>query len=322
MSYRQLTEGQRYQISAFLSQEFSQREIAKKLNIAPSTVHRELRRNNDKTGVYDPEVAQQRTLSRRLKPKPRRICDNTECAVEFMLQLDWSPEQISAICTRLGYSVSHEWIYNYVRADFNNGGSLFKHLRHKLKRYKRRFDKQRGRILNRRSIHDRPSIIEQRGRYGDWEIDTVIGKQGTGAMVTLLERKSSFYLVKKVPSKQADVVADATIEMLQPFKSLVHSITSDNGKEFAEHQRIARELDTDVYFADPYASYQRGANENANGLLRQYVPKGTDLRTVTHRQIEGYQARLNERPRKKHGYLQPVNIFKEQLQLAMSECCS
>ena len=164
MSYRQLTEGQRYQISAFLSQEFSQREIARKLDVAPSTIHRELPRNKDKTESYDPEVAQQKTLSRRLKPKPRRICDNTESAVEFMLQLDWSPEQISAICTRLGYSVSHEWIYNYVRADFNNGGSLFKHLRHKLKRYKRRFDKQRGRILNRRSIHDRPSIIEQRGR--------------------------------------------------------------------------------------------------------------------------------------------------------------
>ena len=156
-------------------------------------------------------------------------------------------------------------------------------------------------LLNRRSIHDRPSIINRRGRYGDWEIDTVIGKQGTGAMVTLLERKSSFYIVKKVSSKQADVVADATIEMLQPFKSLVHSITSDNGKEFAEHQRIGRELNTDVYFADPYASYQRGANENANGLLRQYVPKGTDLRTVTHKQIEAYQTRLNERPRKSMG---------------------
>ncbi|RAJ99006.1 IS30 family transposase [Aliidiomarina maris] len=297
MSYRQLTEGQRYQISAFLPQEFSQQQIARRLNVAPSTNHVELRRNKDKTQSYEPGVAQQRTLSRCLKPMLRRICDNTVCAVEFMLQLNWSPEQILAICTRLGYSVSHEWIYNYVRADFNNGGSLFEHLRHKLKRYKRRFDKQRGRILNRRSIHDRPSIIEQRGRYGDWEIDTIIGKQGTGAMVTLLERKSSFYLVKKVSSKQADVVADATIDMVQPFKSLVHSITSDNGKEFAEHQRIARELDTDVYFVDPYASYQRGANENANGLLRQYVPKGTDLRTVTHRQIEAYKARLNERPR-------------------------
>lgn len=206
-SYRQLTEGQRYQISAFLSQEFSQREIARKLNIAPSTVHRELRRNKDKTGAYVPEMAHKRTLSRRLKRKPRRVCENTKNAVELMLELDWSPEQVSAICSRIGYPVSHEWIYNYELADFNGGGSLFTHLRHRLKRYKKRLHKQRGRILGRRSIHDRPAIIDELGRYGDWEIDTVIGKRGTGAIVTILERKSRFYLLRKVTSKHAESVA-------------------------------------------------------------------------------------------------------------------
>lgn len=322
MSYRQLTEGQRYQISALLSEEFSQREIARKLNIAPSTVHRELRRNNNLCGSYDPQIAQERTLKRRSKPKPKRVCENTRNAVELMLEMDWSPEQISAICTRIGYPVSHEWIYNYVLADFYGGGGLFTHLRHRLRRYKKRLHKQRGRILGRRSIHNRPAIIDDRERYGDWEIDTVIGKRGTGAIVTLLERKSRFYLVKKVTSKHADAVADATIEMLQPFKALVHSITADNGLEFADHERIAEELDTDVYFADPYASYQRGANENANGLLRQYVPKGTDLRTVTNELMAKYQQRLNLRPRKTLGFIQPDIIFKEQLQQAMSECCS
>ena len=232
------------------------------------------------------------------------------------------PGAISAVCTRIGYPVSHEWIYKYVLADFHGGGGLFTHLRHRLKRYKKRLHKQRGRILGRRSIHDRPAIIDDRERYGDWEIDTVIGKRGTGAIVTLLERKSRFYLVKKVTSKHADAVADATIEMLQPFKALVHSITADNGLEFADHERIAEELDTDVYFADPYASYQRGANENANGLLRQYVPKGTDLRTVTNKLMAKYQQRLNLRPRKTLGFIQPDIIFKEQLQQAMSECCS
>tara|TARA_R100000750_G_scaffold2401_2_gene2071 strand:+ start:24701 stop:25090 length:390 start_codon:yes stop_codon:yes gene_type:complete len=129
-----------------------------------------------------------------------------------MLEVDWSPEQISAICARIGYPVSHEWIYNYVQADFYGGGGLFTHLRHRLRRYKKRLRKQRGRILGRRSIHDRPAIIYERARYGDWEIDTVIGKRGTCAIVTLLERKSRFYLVKKVTSKHAD--AEATIEML------------------------------------------------------------------------------------------------------------
>lgn len=322
MSYRQLTEGQRYQISALLSEEFSQREIARKLNIAPSTIHRELRRNNNSGGSYDPQKAQERTLKRRCKPKPKRVCENTRNAVELMLKMDWSPEQISAICTRIGYPVSHEWIYNYVLADFHGGGGLFKHLRQRLRRYKKRFHKQRGRILGRRSIHARPAMIDNQERYGDWEIDTVIGKRGTGAIVTLLERKSRFYLVKKVTSKHADAVANATIEMLQPFKVMVHSITADNGLEFAAHERIADSLDTDVYFADPYASYQRGANENANGLLRQYVPKGTDLRTVTNKLMAKYQQRLNLRPRKTLGFIQPDLIFKEQLQQAMSECCS
>ncbi len=322
MSYRQLTEGQRYQISLLLSQDFSQREIARKLNIAPSTVNRELRRNRDEAGHYDPDRAQQCSLFRRLKPKAKRICENTRNAVDFMLELDWSPEQISAICTRIGYTVSHEWIYSYVLADFNEGGALFTHLRHRLKRYKKRLHKQRGRILGRRSIHDRPRIIDDRGRYGDWEIDTVIGKQGTGAIVTILERKSRFYLVRKVTSKRADAVAAATIDMLQPFKALVHSITADNGLEFADHERIARELETDVYFADPYASYQRGANENANGLLRQYIPKGTDLRTVTQALIAKVQVRLNLRPRKILGFIQPDVIFKEQLRQNMSGCCS
>lgn len=137
MSYRQLTEGQRYQISALLSEKFSQREIARKLNIAPSTVHRELRRNNNVCSSYDRHQAQQRTIKRRTNPKPNRVCEDTRNVVAFMLEMDWSPEQISAICARMGYPVSQEWIYNYVLADFYRWGGLFTHLRHRLKRYRR-----------------------------------------------------------------------------------------------------------------------------------------------------------------------------------------
>ncbi len=195
-------------------------------------------------------------------------------------------------------------------------------MRHRLKRYKKRLHKQRGRILERYSIDERPGIVEHRERFGDWEIDTVIGKRGTGVIATALERKSRFYLTRKLASKHAGDVADALIKMLRPFQSLVHTITADNGLEFAEHKRVAAGLNADVYFADPYASYQRGANENANGLLRQYVPKGSNLRSLTNEQLKKYQQRLSLRPRKVLGFKQPDVIFKEQLQCAQSECCS
>ncbi|EGN75172.1 transposase, IS30 family [Idiomarina sp. A28L] len=322
MSYRQLTEGQRYQISLLLSEKFSLRKIAEKLDVAPSTISRELRRNSITSGSYEPSRAHLKTLKRRSSSAKKRICDKTKIAVEFMLELDWSPEQISAICKRIGRPVSHEWVYTHILADFKQGGQLHAHLRHRLKRYKKRLHKQRGRILERRSIHERPRIVEHRERFGDWEIDTVIGKRGTGVIVTALERKSRFYLTRKLASKHAGDVADTLIKMLQPFQSLVHTITADNGLEFAEHKRVAAGLNADVYFADPYASYQRGANENANGLLRQYVPKGSNLRSLTNEQLSKYQQRLNLRPRKVLGFKQPDVIFKEQLQYAQSECCS
>ncbi|MCL4410550.1 MAG: IS30 family transposase [Gammaproteobacteria bacterium] len=322
MSYRQLTEGQRYQISLLLSEKFSLRKIAEKLDVSPSTVSRELRRNSVTSGCYEPSKAHQKTSKRRAQGRKRGICKRTVIAVELFLSADWSPEQIAAVCKLIGRPVSHEWIYSHIIRDFRRGGELHQHLRHRLKRYRKRIHKQRGRIVDRRSIHDRPEIVGTRERYGDWEIDTVIGKRGTGVIVTALERKSRFYVTRKVFSKNANEVADALIEMLQPFQSLVHTITADNGLEFAEHKRIAKALDADVYFADPYASYQRGANENANGLLRQYVPKGTSLRTLTNDLLAKIQQRINHRPRKVLGLKQPDVIFKEQLQYAQSECCS
>lgn len=321
MSYRQLTEGQRYQISLLLSQEFSLREIAKQIGVAPSTISRELRRKSIKSGLYEPDLAYEQAIARR-RQKAQRISEQTETAVLLMLSYDWSPEQISAICKRIRLPVSHEWIYTLVLTDYENGGKLYKHLRHQLKTYRKRYQKPKGRILGRRSIHDRPTIVDTRERYGDWEVDTVIGKRGTGAIVTVLERKSRFYLTKKIATKLASDTADAVIAMLAPFSALVHTITEDNGLEFAEHERIAEELNANIYFADPYASWQRGANENANGLFRQYVPKGTDLRTVTDAYIEKAQKLLNLRPKKCLGFNQPERIFKEQLQQAMSGCCS
>ncbi|HIF9086907.1 TPA: IS30 family transposase, partial [Photobacterium damselae] len=154
-------------------------------------------------------------------------------------------------------------------------------------------------------------IVNSRERFGDWEIDTVLGKHGSGAIVTLLERKSRFYLAKKVSSKSAEEVTKATIEMLMPYKEHVHTITADNGREFAGHQEISDALETKFYFAHPYSSWERGANENANGLLRQYVKKGTDLKTVTDEDIQFAQSRINNRPKKCLGFKQPAVIFKQ-----------
>lgn len=230
-----------------------------------------------------------------------------------LLDLDWSPEQISRMLKKLNIAVSHAWIYQYVHKDFTQGGTLYLHLRLQLKRYKNRLHKQRGRIVGRCSIHDRPSYEDDKSRFGDWGIDTVVSQKGGPVIVSALERKSLFCVVKKSTNKTAEAVANTLVDMLAPYQLLVHTITADNGLEFAHHKTIAKQLGADVYFADPYASYQRGANKNANGLLRQYLPKGTDFNDASEEDIRGYQTRLNYRPRKTKGYQMPAVIFKQQL---------
>jgi IS30 family transposase len=184
---------------------------------------------------------------------------------------------------------------------------LHRHLRQGRKRYRKGKRTKAEAIKNAVSISERPVIVETIKRFGDWEIDTVLGKHGTGSIVTLLERKTRFYLIKKVASKSAKDVTQATIELLEPF----HTITADNGREFAYHAEIAETLDTKVYFSHPYSSWERGANENSNALLRQYVPKGTDLRSVTEKRIDFAMRRINNRPRKYLGFKQPTVIFKQ-----------
>lgn len=314
MSYRQLTEGQRYQISILLAENISFRKIGDIIGVSVSTVSREIKRHCTAKQAYNPASAHAKALAVRHKKQPARIAKSTVYVVEMLLKLDWSPEQISGVCQRQQIPVSHEWIYQHIHADFKAGGRLYLHLRHRLKRYKKRFHKQRGRILDRRSIHERPPCVATRERYGDWEIDTVLGRQGTGVIVSALERKSLFYVTKKVESKQAEAVTKALISMLKPYQPLVHTITADNGLEFAHHKEVAKQLKADFYFADPYASYQRGANENANGLLRQYVPKGTNIRQLDPGDLASYQQRLNLRPRKTLGFMAPAFIFKQQLE--------
>jgi IS30 family transposase len=222
----------------------------------------------------------------------------------------WSPEQIA---NQVG--ISHETIYRHVYADKATGGSLWKELRCQKKRRKRYASGQdrRGQIIGRRPISERPAYIEERSQVGHWEGDTVIGANHKQAIVTLVERKSGYAVLSKVTNKTSDLVGNAIINELQSFTPLVKTMTFDNGKEFAEHQRMDKELQSTTYFADPFASWQRGSNENFNGLLRQYIPKKRPLSTVTQEEIKMIQQQLNNRPRKRLGFKTPNEVFTQSL---------
>jgi IS30 family transposase len=308
--YTQLTHEQRYQIYALKKAELNQSEIAMIIGVHKSTISRELRRNAGLKG-YRPKQAHQKCLERRNSKAQTRLPAVTWQLVESLLRQDWSPEQISSWLARSSnLTVSHEWIYQFVLADKHAGGTLYKHLRCQKKRRKRYGQySRRGQIPNQQSIDQRPSIVDSRSRYGDWEVDTVIGRNHKQALVTLVERKSSLTLMTKVPRKTSENVATAIIQLLQPLSSWVHTITADNGREFAQHQRIARELNAKFYFAHPFSSWERGLNENTNGLIRQYFPKKHNFVSITTQQVERVMDKLNNRPRKKLGFKTPNEVF-------------
>lgn len=308
--YEQLTEGQRYQISVLRAQGVSQSETARCIGVHKSTVSRELKRNTQAQG-YNPREAHVAALDRRACAAKRKVSEMAVAFVDMTLTWDWSPEQISSVAAKVGLSVSHEWIYQHVQRDRVGGGELYRHLRQHKRRYRKGYGQRRPVIADAVSIEQRPAIVDELGRLGDWEADLVLGKQGSGAIVTLVERVSKLYLIKGVPSKEASVVSEAIIEMLTPYKQECHTITFDNGREFSGHKDIAKALDAQMYFAHPYASQERGLNENFNGLLRQYVPKGTDLSEVSDESLGHYQALLNGRPRKCLDYEQPFVVFNK-----------
>ncbi|MBD3587161.1 IS30 family transposase [Salinimonas sp. HHU 13199] len=311
MRYKQLIEGQRYQIEAYLREGFSYREIGKRLQVSHSTISREVRRNRIRDNHYLPEVAHAKTVKRRGQAAKYSVPALTITFVEFGLSQKWSPEQIAGVGKIIGHSVSHEWIYGYIQRDKLRGGKLFKQLRHGHRKYRKGSRAKRVIIPNRIGIECRPAIVNKKKRFGDWEADTVLGKNGTGAIVSLVERKSKLYLIRKVPAKTAADVSRAMVSILWRYRGHVRTITADNGAELAAHELVADKLKTDIYFANPYSSWECGLNENFNGLLRQYIRKGTDLRTVTDKQIAAVERALNARPRKCLGFKQPSVVFNE-----------
>lgn len=309
MSYNQLTQCQRYQIYALLKSDHNQTEIAQTIGVHKSTISRELKRNRGHRG-YRPKQAHRKAASRR-KWDRSRIPLQTWGWIEEKIRQDWSPEQIMLWMKKYQeISVSHEWIYQYIYADKRAGGDLHKHLRCQKKRRKRygRHDR-RGNLVDQVSIEQRPSIVDERSRLGDWEADTVIGKKSPYALVTLVDRKSRFALVKKINHRTEEATRDAVIQMLKPYHLKTLTITCDNGREFAGHKAIAEELGADVYFAHPYSSWERGTNENTNGLLRQYFPKGSDFSKITDKEVLFAQKRLNQRPRKCLNIMTPEMVF-------------
>lgn len=308
-SYQQLTQEQRYQIYALLKMGHNQTEIAQTVGVHKATISRELGRNTGQRG-YRPQQAQQISQARRKKGQPR-IAASTWQEVEEKLQQDWSPEQVSGwLAKNKAVRISHEWIYQFVYADYRAGGKLYQHLRSQKKRRKRlRGQDRRGKLMGRRSIEERPAIVEERSRVGDWEVDTMIGKQHQKAIVTLTERKSRFALLVKVSQRSAEQVRERLVQLLLPFLDKVQTMTSDNGKEFAQHEQLAVELDLDFFFAHPYASWERGSNENMNGLVRQYLPKKTDFSQITNADLAWIMDRLNLRPRKCLCFRTPFEVF-------------
>ena len=318
-TYKQLTCEQRYAIRILKEKDYLQKDIAASIGVNRSTISRELKRNSGKRG-YRPKQAQRKAEERRWDKSPPRISEEVWAKVEKHLKEDWSPEQISGRLKETeAISISHEWIYQFILKDKQAGGDLYTHLRCRSKRKKRYgSNERRGIIKNRRSIEERPAIVETKERIGDWEADTVIGKAHKGALVSLTERRSKLSLIYKVERKTSDLVKEAMGKLLLPLKEIVHTITSDNGKEFAMHEQTAAILETDFYFAHPYASYERGLNENTNGLIRQYFPKDRDFRSITDEELIMAMKKLNNRPRKTLGYLTPNEVFFENYKVALT----
>lgn len=310
---KHLDPGQRYKIEAYLKAGWSQTMIAKDLGIHKSSVSREIKRNKTRKLGYSGAHAQMLSDERKERFKrTRRFTGEMMHQIEEKLRNEqWSPEQIVGHYKSVNKDiVSVERIYQHIRKDKVNGGILYTFLRHRLKHRKRVSNDKRIRIKERIGIENRPDVVAEKSRFGDFEIDTIIGKDQKGAIVTIVERTNGFLLMEKLEKgKNAEGLKDAVIRLLLPYKGKIHTITSDNGKEFAEHKAISKALGIDFYFADPYSSWQRGLNEYTNKLIRQYIPKKTDFKTISHQQIREIQYKLNRRPRKKLKYMNPLQLF-------------
>ena len=313
---KHLTVEQRYAIYTMLQIPMTQKDIALAIGVHKSTISRELKRNCDmRSGKYIMDLAQRKAAQRKAEKLHKEVfTTGMQRQAKKLLKRGFSPEQIAGRSKINGKAmVSHETIYRWIWEDKRGGGALYKLLRRQGRKYAKRGSKNAGRgfIPNRVDIDERPQVVELKERFGDLEIDTIIGKNHKGAILTINDRATSRVWIRKLTGKEAVPVAKITAWALSKVKHLIHTITADNGKEFAKHEEIAQKLEINFYFCKPYHSWERGANENTNGLIRQYIPKGTDFSEVTNKQIKRIENILNNRPRKRLGYLTPNEKFKQ-----------
>ncbi len=312
--YKQLTFEQRYTIELMLKQSISKAHIALTIGRSESTLYRELKRNCTNRGLYRADYAQMLADERKKEGHYKTFfSEKMQSIVKMKLtQEQWSPEQITGWCQAQGVDmVSHERIYQFIWQDKKQGGTLYHHLRHGSKKYRKRYgiNDKRGGIKGRVSIEQRPEIANNKSRVGDWEMDLIVGRNNKGAVLTLVERKTSFSLLATTDGKKASSIKKQAVNILAPYKELVHTITNDNGKEFSMHKQIGEKLQADIYFCHPYSSWERGLNEYTNKLIRQYLPKKTDLRSLEAQYLNLIANKLNNRPRKKLGFKTPMEVF-------------
>jgi IS30 family transposase len=320
-----LTYEDRCHIQAYLNTGNSRRSIAKLIGCSHTTINKEIHRNKGSCG-YRHKQANARAVERRFKAssRPKKLLPELISLIQSLLiNQQWSPVQISGRLRREEeIKISHESIYKLVWRDKKEGGNLYKHLRHQAKKYNRRSGKKAGRglIPNRRDISERPEVVNKKERFGDFELDTIVGAKHQGAIVSIVERVSKHTFLCLVPQATAVNVTRAVKQALGPLskKSLFHSATSDNGKEFSGHEQIVQELGGAFYFARPYHSWERGLNEHTNGLVRQYFPKGTDFVTLTQDDLAEVERKLNHRPRKVLNFETPFEVLTRLTQLPLS----
>jgi transposase, IS30 family len=316
MNYRQLTPEERYMLAALRRQGLNQSQIARALGRHRSTVGREVGRNSTRAdGRYRAFTAQERTNGRRSRSRrDRRFSAEDFALIDELLRRQWSPEQVAGHLRRTGrLLISHETIYRHVWRDKEQGGGLYTHLRGARKRRRKRYGAydSRGRLAGKRLISERRPEVEARGRVGHWEADTVTGSGSKDCVATLVERKSGLLLIGKLADRTARSPSRRAVSLMRSSGARFETVTADNGTESHDYQRVERLTSAAFYFARPYHSWERGGNENANGLIRQYLPKGMSMAGLSQHQCNAIARKLNTRPRKRLGFRTPLECFNE-----------
>lgn len=315
MTYRQITSEERYMLSALRKQGLNNAEIARQLGRHPGSIGREIKRNSCNDGHYRPFKASQRTRGRRSRSRRNRRFGAEEWAlVEPLLGKDWSPEQVSGYLKGRGsLQISHETIYQHIWRDKRAGGSLYQHLRCAQKRRRKRYRSydSRGRLAGKRNIAERPAGAENRSRIGHWEGDTVMGSGDKHCVVTLVERKTGWTEIGKLPNRTKEAVTKRLIQLIKKQPRPVYTITLDNGTEFHDYKKVEHATGVKIYFANPHHSWERGTNENTNGLIRQYLPKKESMAAIDQWSCNDIGKKLNTRPRKRLRFKTPEECYEK-----------